>query len=81
MRKVEGVVILAQESRFQLSDDGGVAHLFLLSHAASAEPSDLVGLQRSGIRVRVSFGEAPRLLARVAHRIELCDSSSPTQAS
>ena len=79
MEVVEGVVTLAQESRFQLSDDEGVSHLFLLSYSASAEPSDLVGLQKRQNRVRVSFGEAPGLLARVAHRIELCDPTSRTR--
>ena len=76
MRTLEGTVTLAQESRFQLSDDGGVSHLFLLSHGASAEVFDLAVLQRRQARVRVSFDEAPNLKARVAHRIELCDASS-----
>ena len=69
---VEGVVILAQESRFQLTDDAGVSHLFVLSHGAFAEPSDLSILQKEQARVRVRSSEAPNLKARVAHRIELC---------
>ena len=73
MRTMEGVVTLVQESRFQMVDDGGVYHNFLLSHGAAAEPADLAPLQARQARVRVGYRQAPNMIARIAHRIELCD--------
>ncbi len=72
MRTMSGVVTLVQESRFQLVDDGGIAHLFLLSHGAGAEPSQLGDLQRQQARVRVGFEVASNMIANVARTIELC---------
>ena len=72
MQIAEGVVTMVQESRFQLIGDDGVAHLFVLSHGAAAEPADLAPLQARQARIRVSYGTAPNLIAHVAHRIELC---------
>ena len=69
---MDGIVTLAQESRFQLIDDQGIAHLFVLSHGASAEPSQLGDLQHRQARVRVRYQEAPNMIANVAKRIELC---------
>jgi hypothetical protein len=68
---MDGVVTLVQESRFQLVDDEGIAHLFLLSHSASAEPSQLGPLQKRQARVRVGYERAPNLIANLAHRIAL----------
>ncbi len=72
MRTMDGVVTLVQESRFQLVDDRGIAHLFVLSHGASAEPSQLGPLQRRQARVRVGYKEASNMIANVAHTVELC---------
>jgi len=76
MKSMEGVVTLAQESRFQLLDDGGVAHLFVLAHGAAAEPSQLGGLQRRQARVRVAYVESTNLIANIARKIELCDDAA-----
>lgn len=72
MRTMVGVVTLAQESRFQLTDDHGIAHLFIVSHGASAEPWQLVELQHRQARVSVRYKESPNLIANIAKRIELC---------
>ena len=32
MKTMEGVVTIVQESRFQLTDDQGASHLFILGH-------------------------------------------------
>ena len=69
---MDGVVTVVQESRFQLTDDAGVSHLFLLSHSASAEPDQLPALQQRQSRVRVAYAPAPRLIANVVHSIALC---------
>ena len=60
MRSIEGVVTIVQEGRFQLVDDAGVAHLFLLGHAAAADPEQLAPLQREQARVRVTYRAAER---------------------
>ena len=36
-----GVVTIVQEGRFQMTDDAGVSHLFILAHTAAAEPQQL----------------------------------------
>lgn len=72
MRTLSGIVTVVQESRFQLVDDGGIGHLFVLSHGAAAEPSQLGDLQRRQARVRVSYQVASNMIANIAKRIELC---------
>ena len=76
MNTITGIVTLAQESRFQLVDDAGIAHHFVLSHGASAEPYQLGELQRRQARVRVRWQDAPNMIARIARRIELCDDTA-----
>lgn len=72
MRTMVGIVTLAQEGRFQLTDDRGIAHLFILSHGASAEPSQLGDLQHRQVRISVKYEESPTLIANIARRVELC---------
>ncbi|WP_202397227.1 hypothetical protein [Teichococcus coralli] len=74
---MEGVVTIVQEGRFQLTDDGGVSHLFLLSHDAAAEPEQLPPLQRRQARVRVSYTPARNLIGLVAHAVELAELPVP----
>ena len=82
MRKLtmDGVVTLAQESRFQLTDENGIAHLFVLAHAALAEPAQLGQLQKRQAKVRVTYDQASNLIANVAHKVQLreADASRPT---
>jgi hypothetical protein len=77
MNETEGTVTIVQEGRFQLSDDDGVSHLFILSYAATAEPEQLQALQRQQARVRVRYTSAPNLIGRVANVIDLL----PTEIS
>lgn len=70
---MDGVVTIVAESRFQLRDDLGVSHLFLLSHAAWAEPDQLEPLQRKQARVRVRYTEPRNVLALVAHSLATVD--------
>ena len=76
MQTMEGVITVVQESRFQMRDDRGVYHHFLLSHRAAAEPADLEPLRKRETRVRVRYDKAPNLLAQVAHRIDYLDPAS-----
>ncbi len=69
MDVMEGVVTLAQESRFQLTDDEGVSHLFVLGHDAAAEPDQLAPLSRGQARVRVRYTRPDNLIGLVAHSV------------
>jgi hypothetical protein len=71
MAQMEGTVTIVQEGRFQLSDDRGVSHLFILSHSASAEPDQLEVLQRWQARVRVKYSRARGLIGLIARSVDL----------
>jgi hypothetical protein len=71
MAQMEGTVTIVQEGRFQLSDDRGVSHLFILSHGASAEPDQLEVLQRWQARVRVKYSRARGLIGLIARSVDL----------
>ncbi len=73
MDSIEGTVILAQESRFQILDRGGVGHHFILGHSCAADPEQLPALQRDQSRVRVHYRQAEDLLAHLALRIDLLE--------
>ena len=70
-RSMEGVVTVVQESRFQLTDDRGVSHLFVLSANAAAEADQLAPLQRRQARVRVHYSAAQNVIGNVSVAIEL----------
>jgi hypothetical protein len=69
VKTIDGVVIIVQEGRFQLVDDEGVGHLFILGHDSPAEPDQLAPLQRNQSRVRVEYSGARNVIGRVAHSI------------
>ena len=69
MDVMEGVMTMAQESRFQLTDDRGVSHLFILGHGAAAEPDQLAPLSRQQARVRVHYTRPENVIGLVAHAI------------
>ena len=69
MASMMGVVTIVQESRFQLTDDAGVSHLFILGHAAGAEPAQLAPLAHGQARVRVQYSKAANLIGYVADAI------------
>ena len=64
-----GKLSLVQEERFQLIDDRGVAHLFLVAPGVSLKPADLRKILRSEQPVRVEYEESPTLIARIATAI------------
>ncbi|ACA20115.1 hypothetical protein M446_5828 [Methylobacterium sp. 4-46] len=70
MPSMRGVVTIAQETRFQLVDDEGIAHLFVLGPMAGAEPDDLARLQAEQARVRVRYARTRNLIAHRAERLE-----------
>ncbi len=82
MAQMEGTVTIVQEGRFQLSDDHGVSHLFILSHGASAEPEQLSDLQRRQARVRVRYTPARNLIGLVARSVDLIpDGHAPREVA
>ncbi len=80
MKHTEGIVTIVQEGRFSLTDDNGVSHLFILSHAAPEEPEQLAALQRRQARVRVRYEPAENLIGRVARSIDLVAPAIPSEA-
>ena len=69
MRTMDGIVTIVQESRFQLTDAGGVSHLFVLSHDTLAEPDQLEPLQRRQARVRVRYSVPRNIIGLLAHSV------------
>ncbi len=65
-RTMQGTVTIVQEGRFQLTDDDGVGHLFILGHLCGTEASQLPALQRRQARVRVSYTPAQNLIGNLA---------------
>ena len=68
-----GIVTIVQEGRFQMVDDDGVAHLFVLAHSAAAETGQLAELQHRQARIRVRYRPAAALIGHVATAITLLD--------
>jgi hypothetical protein len=68
---MEGVVTVIQEGRFQLVDDDGVAHHFVLAHDAASEPEQLPSLLMR--RVRVSYSDPKGIIGHAATKIDLLD--------
>lgn len=75
MPTMTGTVTIVQESRFQLTDEGGVSHLFMLGHGSMAEPAQLEPLQRTQARVRVTYIQPRNIIGMLAKSIEIADSS------
>lgn len=73
MREKIGIVTIVQESRFQLTDEAGISHLFLLDHRSQAEPAQLEPLQARQARVRVRYWQPRNLIGLVAHEIDLLE--------
>ncbi len=71
MERMTGVVTIVQEGRFQLTDDQGASHLFILGPNAPSETRQLKPLAREQTRVRVHYKEAGRVIALMAHKIEI----------
>ena len=71
--QMSGYMAMVQESRFTLVNDEGAGHMFLLGHASLAEPAQLAELQRRQARVRITYSEAPDLIALSARSIEVED--------
>ncbi len=68
---IEGVVTIVQESRFQLTDDAGIGHLFTVGHACGTEPGQLARLQRHQSRIRVKYKPAPNTIGNIALSISV----------
>ena len=68
---MEGVVTIVQEGRFQLTDDRGVSHLFILGPNAPGETDQLPPLQRRQARVRVHYTPARNVIGNLITSIEI----------
>ena len=66
MSRMVGTVLLVQESRFQLRDEQGVAHLFTLSANVAAEPAQLQALAKEQALVEVRYKAARNMIGSLA---------------
>ena len=73
MLSMEGIVTIAQESRFQLTAPDGVSHTFLLSWKAPLDPGQLSLLQRDQARVRVDYTGADNIIGLLARSVTRLD--------
>ena len=71
MPSLTGRVALVQEGRFQVVDDEGAGHLFILSPHAAVETTQLRPLASRQARVTVTYRDAALLVGMMAERIEL----------
>ena len=71
MATMDGRITLVQESRFQLTDEAGIGHLFTLGPWCGAEPAQLVPLARRQAPVRVMYEAGADVIGFVAQRIDL----------
>ncbi len=71
MHTDSGLITIVQEERFQLMNDAGVHHLYLLPADTPVGVEDLERLQRSGERVRVRYRDAPDSIARIAQELSV----------
>ena len=71
MPKLTGRMTIVQEGRFQVIDDEGAGHLFILSPHAAAETSQLKPVARRQARVTVTYKDAALVVGLLAERIEL----------
>jgi len=69
MKVATGRVLLVQEGRFRLLQDDGRALVLVLGTHAAIEPQDLPALLNR--RVRVSWTQAPGLMAGEARDVEV----------
>ncbi len=77
MKTMIGTMLLVQEGRFQLRDEEGASHLFVLGHTSLAETEQLAPLAARQARLRVSYTEAPNIVGLVAKRIFVLDGPLP----
>lgn len=73
MPKMEGIITIVQEGRFQVTDDQGISHLFILGYSSSTEPEQLMPLQRLQSRVRVTYTQPRNIIGMQAKTVEVSD--------
>ena len=73
MQTMDGIITLAQEGRFQITDSIGVSHQAVLSPRAKLEPDQLVGLVRSGARVRIGFETTSEVISVVVRSVRMLE--------
>ncbi len=71
MPSLTGRVAIVQEGRFQVIDDEGAGHLFILSPHAAVETAQLRPLAKRQARVAVTYRDAALVVGMMAERIEL----------
>ena len=75
MQAMTGVVTIVQEGRFQLTDEDGVSHLFILGPLATTETGQLRPLARAQTRVTVRYETGKKVIGLVARSIDICEAA------
>jgi hypothetical protein len=73
MAEMTGVVTIVQEGRFQITDEDGVSHLFVLSPLASTETGQLRPLMHRQAKVRVKYKIGQKVIGMLAQSVDLCE--------
>lgn len=71
MQSMLGTITIVQEGRFQLMDDAGVSHHFLLEYRAAIDPEQLPSLLYR--RVQVDYADPTNLIGHAAREIRLLE--------
>lgn len=71
MKTASGIIRLVQEHRFRLIDENGRDWLFILSHKAPVEWSDLEAMQAAETHVTVFYSDIDKMVAAEAHDVRL----------
>ena len=75
MPQLTGRVLIVQEGRFQVIDDEGAGHLFILSPHAALETTQLRPLAKAQARVTVTYRDAALVVGLMAERVELAQAA------
>jgi hypothetical protein len=70
---MQGIVTIVQEGRFQLTDQDGVSHGFVLSYRAALEPEQLTPLRQQQSPVQVEYRKAADVIGLLATSITAMD--------
>lgn len=73
MQFMVGTLVIVQENRFQLLDNNGVGHLFLLHHRSSVDYDQLLPLLHRQVRVSYRPAAPAQIIANAALRIDLLE--------
>jgi len=73
MQSIVGVMVIAQEGRFQLLDRDGVGHQFLLHYGSTVDADQMPPLLHRRMRVSYRPAEVANIIGHIAVHIYLLE--------